>query len=320
MKYPSLVSVIIPSFNAELYILETINSVLNQSHEQVEVIVVDDGSTDKTLEIISSIADPRLIMVRQENAGACAARNLGFIKSRGDYIQFLDADDLLSPNKIQEQIDILRSAPADSISSCPWERFYEAPGDGNEESFSLLKDYDVPVQWLIDSWMWKGMAQTSVWLTPRSLIEVAGPWDETLRINQDGEFFARVLLQARSIKFSRDGMVYYRSGLSDSVSQSNNLSIEKAESLLASYRSYELNVLPLFNTDEVKTALGQNYLNFIYTFTGIHNEAVAEAWNYFRGLGHAKAWPVGGRNFVNLAKLIGFERALHLKNMIRRGC
>ncbi len=99
----NLVSIIIPCFNAEEYIRETIESCLNQSHGQVEVIVVDDGSKDGSLDVLSEFGKA-IRWERQENAGACVARNRGFALARGDWIQFLDADDLLDEKKLERQL------------------------------------------------------------------------------------------------------------------------------------------------------------------------------------------------------------------------
>lgn len=109
-----LVSIIIPCFNTEKYISEAIASALNQTYPNIEVIVVDDGSTDRSLEIIQSFGD-RLIYEQINHQGACAARNRGLQLSKGKYIQFLDADDLLLSNKIETQLPLLESNQADLV-------------------------------------------------------------------------------------------------------------------------------------------------------------------------------------------------------------
>ena len=103
-----LISVIIPVYNAEKYLSEAINSVLAQSHTDLEIIAVDDGSTDSSTEILHSYG--RQVKAHsQENAGAAAARNAGIAASTGDYISFLDADDYWHPDKLQLQLSLLRS-------------------------------------------------------------------------------------------------------------------------------------------------------------------------------------------------------------------
>jgi len=99
-----------------------------------------------------------------------------------------------------------------------WGRFYQSDQDVKWEQQTINEDYSSPIKWLVDSWNGGGMAQTSAWLTPRHLIDLAGIWNESLSINQDGEFCSRVLLQASSIQFCKEAKVYYRSGNTTSIS------------------------------------------------------------------------------------------------------
>jgi glycosyltransferase involved in cell wall biosynthesis len=100
-----LVSVIIPAFNAESYIGQAIDSVLQQTYQNVEIIVIDDGSADNTVAVIEGYNNPRIKVLSQNNAGAAQARNLGVTKAAGDWIAFLDADDLWLPEKLQKQLE-----------------------------------------------------------------------------------------------------------------------------------------------------------------------------------------------------------------------
>ena len=109
-----LISIIIPCYNAEKYVGEAIESALNQTHTNVEVIVVDDGSTDCSLGIVRSFGD-RVRLEQIDRQGACAARNLGLQLSQGEFIQFLDADDVLLPNKLETQVPILQADRADLV-------------------------------------------------------------------------------------------------------------------------------------------------------------------------------------------------------------
>jgi len=107
----SLVSVVIPAFNAEAFIAQAISSVLSQIHEPVELIVVDDGSTDQTVPIADSIDDPRLTLVSGPNRGVSRARNIGLERAKGEAIGFLDADDYWLPKKLAVQLDALEDDP-----------------------------------------------------------------------------------------------------------------------------------------------------------------------------------------------------------------
>lgn len=117
----SMISIIIPSYNRADTILKSVQSVLNQTYNNIEVIVVDDGSTDNTRAILQQIQDPRLKYVYQENAGACVARNNGIDHARGDYIAFHDSDDTFRPTKLEDQLHALREKGADVV-FCAMER------------------------------------------------------------------------------------------------------------------------------------------------------------------------------------------------------
>src|SRR5690606_29679667 len=101
---PPLVSILIPAYNSGRWIAATIRAALAQTWCNTELIIVDDGSRDDTLAIAQSFASPRVKVISQENQGASAARNTAFEHSQGDYIQWLDADDLIAPDKIALQM------------------------------------------------------------------------------------------------------------------------------------------------------------------------------------------------------------------------
>jgi glycosyltransferase involved in cell wall biosynthesis len=108
---PPRISVIIPAYNAERYMVEALQSIFDQSLKADEIIVIDDGSTDQTAAKVGAF-DPQIRCTRWENAGAAAARNQGIRLAKGDYLAFLDADDLWLPHKIAAQIDYLMQNPA----------------------------------------------------------------------------------------------------------------------------------------------------------------------------------------------------------------
>jgi glycosyltransferase involved in cell wall biosynthesis len=113
-----LVSVIIPACNAEIFIARTLESVLSQTYQNIEVLVVDDGSSDKTAEIVKSFVqkDSRISLLQQSNAGVAAARNLAIEKSRGEYIAPIDADDIWYPQNLEKQVESLsKSEPSVGI-------------------------------------------------------------------------------------------------------------------------------------------------------------------------------------------------------------
>src|SRR5713226_1866991 len=121
-----LVSILIPVYNAEGFVAEAIQSALDQTWPAKEIIAVDDGSTDRSLEILKSFG-LRIRVIEQENRGASAARNRALSEAQGEFIQFLDADDLLAPDKIEIQMNRLSDEPAGRVASGAWGRFSDRP-------------------------------------------------------------------------------------------------------------------------------------------------------------------------------------------------
>jgi len=206
-----LVSILIPLYNAEDWIDETVKSVLSQTWENKEIIVVNDGSTDDSLEIVRSINADELTIVTQRNRGACAARNRAFEVSHGDYVQYLDADDLLGPDKIETQLRRLSGESPGKLASTRWGVFEDDPANaifegGNE----ACRSFDDPIDWFFPWAHGTGGMRPHAWLTPRELIEESGPWNTDLKLNQDGEFFSRVLLLSDGVVFCPNTEVYYR--------------------------------------------------------------------------------------------------------------
>lgn len=109
-----LISVIVPVYNAEKYILETINSIISQTYDNLEIILIDDCSTDDSLKILEQVKDPRIRIIKlKENKGVANARNIGIEKSNGEFIAFIDSDDTWEKNKLEVQINFLNKLKSD---------------------------------------------------------------------------------------------------------------------------------------------------------------------------------------------------------------
>ena len=203
-----LVSIIIPCYNAERWVGEALDSCIAQTYRPLEVVVVDDGSTDGSLGIIQRYADQYLDLIRYEtgpNRGGCATRNRGFALSHGEYVLFLDADDYIEPETITGQIDAI-AGRIDVIVTCPW---WNIEWTGNE----WKKVYPHPTRAtdpLIAELRYGDFlpAQTLLW--PRNLIKGLGGWDETLWANQDGDLRLRARLNNYQIIPSQRGGFAYR--------------------------------------------------------------------------------------------------------------
>src|SRR5712664_2592403 len=123
-----LVSILIPAFNAQAWLADTISSAIGQTWPRKEIIVVDDGSTDQTLSIARQFASKHITVITQANQGAAAARNKALSLSHGDYIQWLDADDLLAPDKVARQMEALNCAESPrTLLSSSWGHFMYRP-------------------------------------------------------------------------------------------------------------------------------------------------------------------------------------------------
>ena len=110
-----MISVVLPSYNRAHILPRAIESILGQTYKDIELIIVDDGSSDNTAEVVGSFSDSRIVYVRQENAGACAARNNGIAHARGDYIAFQDSDDIWHQDKLEKQLATLQNTGADIV-------------------------------------------------------------------------------------------------------------------------------------------------------------------------------------------------------------
>lgn len=294
----------------------TLDSVINQTYPNVEVVLVNDGSKDGSLEILKNYVFryPKIMtLIDSENKGVSAATNLGIQASKGEYIQFLDADDLISSDKIERQIELLAGNGKENIATCEWVNFKDDIHQYSSVPYGVFQDFESGLDLLLHFWNKQEMMAISSYLIPRAFIERAGPWDETLTINQDGEFFARVLLNADQVLYEPEGKVYYRSPGDRNVSQQK--SHRAMASLLDSYQAYERAVLPVEDSPRVRIALKKVYQKFIYDVFPQYPDLIAKAENLIQNLGVAEKTYIGGPKFQKLSKYLGFKNALRLRRL-----
>lgn len=310
------VSILIPSYNSGKYIADTIACCQRQTYPDIEVIIVDDGSTDSTYEIAKQYESDNIHIYRQKNAGACKARNYAYSKCTGDFIMFLDADDLMTSDKIESQINILLPSSKNVVTFCRWERFYTDINDAQFKYSPIYKNYNSPINLLTDMWMGKGMLANCCYLIPRSIADKE-LWNESLCINQDGEYFCRVLLHASKVDFCKKGGVFYRSGLPDSIT-AKKTSIKKGQCLLDTYISYEHHILPGYDTPVIRQALAMNYCLVAYIYFSF-SELVSKACNQYIALNTTvRVVPIGSVKFRLMSQIIGFWNLLKIKIWILR--
>ncbi len=182
-----IISVIIPAYNAEKTIKQTIQSVLKQTFTDFELIIINDGSTDSTPEIINSINDERIKVFSFANSGLACSRNRGIDLAKGEYISFLDADDLWTSNKLELQLKALQKNPEAKV-AYSWVDYIDENGSflypGNHVSFSG----NVYEQLLLTNFIENG----SNVLIKMDAIQKVGNFDTSLIASEDWEFFLRL--------------------------------------------------------------------------------------------------------------------------------
>jgi glycosyltransferase involved in cell wall biosynthesis len=209
------VSVIIPNFNRADLVGQTISCILAQTVEPLEIIVVDDGSTDSSREVISAFSN-RVKLITQANQGPGAARNAGFRASSGEFIWFMDSDDLASENKIEAQYRVLSGSTYD-FAYCPWIRC-SISDDTMRFCSQVLQAEPLPdkkpmLEWFLSGWSL--VFQNC--LFRRSAIEKAGPYRTDLMPSEDSELFIRILRSGAEGIFTPDCMVFYREHNSNKI-------------------------------------------------------------------------------------------------------
>ena len=205
-----LVSILIPAFNAQETLADAVTSALRQTWPRKEIVIVDDGSRDHTLSVARRFAGRDVAVVTQANQGAAATRNHAFSLCQGDYVQWLDADDLLAPDKVARQMDALEhGAGPRTLLSSAWAWFMHRPRTADFVATPLWCDLS-PAEWLLRKMSLNLHMQTATWLVSRELTEAAGPWNTQLLGDDDGEYFCRVLMASEGTRFSPRAKVFYR--------------------------------------------------------------------------------------------------------------
>ena len=215
-----LVSVIIPAFNAEHFLADAIDSVLAQDYPHLDIIVIDDGSTDSTSGIVSGYGE-RVRLISQTNRGCAAARNAGVRAAHGHYVAFLDADDVWWPHKIRLQIDALTASgyrmaysrfivwTPDARGTFPPPELMFSMTDNPGLSNCALVTGNVYSHLLLDCIVW-----TSTVLLERSLLETAGPFDESLVMGEDYDLWLRLSQETVMLGIERPTALYRQHGQS----------------------------------------------------------------------------------------------------------
>lgn len=215
-----MISVIIPAYNAEATVLETIQTVRDQTYSDLDIIVVDDGSTDGTLALVRGIRDERLKIVAGAHLGLSAARNRGIEQARGEFMSFVDADDLWTPDKLEMQLQALLSRPTVGI-AYSWTAFIDQQGLFLFAKERMHFEGDVHAQLLRSCFIASG----SNVLIRKSAVESVGLFDTNLRAAEDWEYWLRVAERWHFVLVPRYHILYR---VSSGAMSSDVAAIERA--------------------------------------------------------------------------------------------
>jgi glycosyltransferase involved in cell wall biosynthesis len=303
-----LVSILIPAYNAEPWIAYTLRSALDQTWTRAEIIVVDDGSTDQTCAVARQFESDGVRVVTQENQGAAAARNRAFSLSQGDYIQWLDADDLLAPDKIARQMEVLDNCQGRrTLVTSAWGSFMHRPYRAKFVPTALWCDL-LPLEWLLRKMQHNVTMQTATWLTSRELSEAAGPWDTSMLSDDDGEYFCRVILASDNIRFVSSARTYYRSLGTKTLSyigQSN----EKLEAMWGSMQLHIRYIRSRDDSPRVRAACVAYMQNWLIHFYRQRPDIVKQAEETARSLGGELQVPSLSWQYSWIKMLLGWRLA-----------
>lgn len=305
-----LVSILIPAYNAEPWIADTIRSAMGQIWPRKEIIIVDDGSTDQTFAVARQFASKDVVVVTHKNQGAASTRNHALSLSQGDYIQWLDADDLLSPDKIAKQMEAAEECrnPRLLLSS-GWGSFAYRTKLATFSPTALWCDLS-PIEWLIRKMAKNLHMQTATWLTSRELTNAAGPWDARLFVDDDGEYFCRVILRSDGIRFVPEGKVFYRISPSNRVSYIGR-SDPKKDAMLLSMKLHVQYIRSLEESDRVRAACLAYLQNWLLHFYPERPDIVEELEKLAKDLGGHLEAPRLGRKYALLKLVFGYCFAKH---------
>jgi glycosyltransferase involved in cell wall biosynthesis len=306
----TLVSIIISAWNAEQYLGQTLESLLNQTWPNLEIIVVNDGSTDNTLQVAKSFAARGVKAISQNNKGQDAALNLGYKHSNGDYIKFMDSDDLLNPEMIETQMQTLNGSQ-EHIAYGEWARFYNnKPELADFTPLDYWRDGE-PVDFLTARP--EGvMLQCGIMLIPRPIIEKAGLWDERLILFNDTEFFTRAFLCSKGIKFSKGARLYYRSAISSSITAGRTRRFYESTFLATGLIAKQM--LAVEDSPRVRNLIANTYLIQYYKMYPEFPDLVTAHEKQLALYGPGTLQPDGGKVFKLLNAIAGWKTARRIQS------
>ncbi|AVR43902.1 hypothetical protein C7S20_00660 [Christiangramia fulva] len=236
-----LVSIIIPTFNRAHFLRQSLASVKNQTYPNWECLVVDDGSQDETEAMLREISekDSRFCYLKrpsERKKGAACCRNIGLEKSKGNFIQYLDSDDTIAPDKLAVHVGLLKQKDEFSMATCKWGRFYSKSDKVIvHEQMPTYFSTRHPIELLNIFGNTQSYLPVHSYFITSALSEKAGKWNEHLSNNDDGEYFTRIILNSSSIHFTNKTSVLYRAGANERLSN-----LEKRDQVKSYIRGWKI--------------------------------------------------------------------------------
>ena len=224
------ISIIIPTYNSESTIEETIASIQQQSFTDYEIVVIDDGSKDRTVEVVTNLTEPRLKLYTYENGGVATARNRGISHADGEFISFLDADDLWTPDKLESQIEALKRNPEAKV-AYSWTSIIDEEGKFLFSGPRFTFQGNVYPQLLQTNFL----LNASNILIHRDVLEVVAGFNPQLAYTADWDFYLRLAANFEFVAVTKFQNLYRQSA----NSMSSNIEPLKQESLALLDRIYQ---------------------------------------------------------------------------------
>ncbi|MBI1883173.1 MAG: glycosyltransferase family 2 protein [Chlamydiae bacterium] len=311
-----LISILIPVYNAEKWLSETLRSAVDQTWSRKEIIIVDNNSMDQSLAIAKNFESPLVKVITQPKRGAAAARNHALREAQGDFIQYLDADDILAPDKIEIQVRRLLSERSETIATSSWSRFYNNIHTSRFEQYPDYRDYSSPIDWLLQSWNGNGTVPLFSWVFPRTVIDRCGLWNEDLSLNDDMEYVTRALLKSSNIAFCPMARGYYRSDWG------NGLSARRDRTALESYylacKLCTQQLLAFENSYSTRRACSDLWQYFAYRVYPDALDLAHSAEFIAKSFGKTNLKLKGSKTFKFLAKLFHWKFAKRIQRVYSR--
>ncbi|MBN8834483.1 MAG: hypothetical protein BGO53_00910 [Sphingobacteriales bacterium 39-19] len=296
-----LVSVIIPTYNRDSLVKESIESVIAQTYRPIECIVVDDGSTDNTKEVVNELIKENtgsftLKYIRQQNAGSQVARNTGTAAAKGAFIQYLDSDDLLYPDKIEKQVSFLNEhTNCDGVFG-DWEK---GTIENKERIFAYKNDN------LVEQFLAERCIANFAILMRSALIKKIGDWDITIKRNQEIDFHLRGVLAGGRFGYASLNCGLWRVHDTERIANKANLFdairfYQKWEKLLLEKKQF---------TNNIQQGIVKNYMWFLGEYPGSRYRELSALLKEVYRL-HPLLPIFNSSKFRYLRKLLGFNMAV----------